>query len=136
VSHSHRFLIGPPLLIISVFCFIFVLMQPHVPTQVLPSASSHPVPTSGKADSSVSPISLDGHPTLTKLTPAPLITDQTDSATATSITNSPSATTSSPQLSNTSTTGLQAGSPNNQKTNSSGKQLQTQVQDLIYKLTR
>lgn len=32
-STSHIFLIGPPLLIISAFCFSYVLMQPHATSQ-------------------------------------------------------------------------------------------------------
>jgi hypothetical protein len=39
VNDSHRLLLGPPLLIALLFCFSFVLLQPHPSRQLNPSAS-------------------------------------------------------------------------------------------------
>lgn len=121
--NSHSFLIGPPLLVILMFCFAFVILRPQTPSHVQPVASTHPTVSSGTTQSPLPDIPYNSQPTLMQLT--------TDGTTATS---PPTAGVTGLQLSNTSAGNLQAARPNNQKTGSGDKKLE--IQPLIYKLLR
>lgn len=110
MTNSHRFLIGPPLVVISVFCFAFVLIQPHASTQFRPTASSHPKLPAGTSRTPVPILTYNNQPALTQLTPAAL--PSADKVTALTI---PLANVGR-QLSNTGTTKLRVISSSNQKT--------------------
>jgi hypothetical protein len=125
MTSSHRFLIGPPLLIVSVFCFAFVLMQPHASGTAQPTASSHTTPQSNNAQVDLPPIPTDSQPSLTKLTPGPTVTETTAAATPT---------TTAPKLSSAPTANSQSTSPNNQMTVNGNVKLKVQLNYLLNSL--
>ncbi|HZL07978.1 MAG TPA: hypothetical protein VFC50_02185 [Candidatus Dormibacteraeota bacterium] len=116
-ANSHRFLIGPPLFLVSLFCFAFVLMHPHDNAQA-GTAASQPAATSiAKAKPSLPVANLpkvsQAQPVI--ITPNPVTTDPM--ATSTANTTSNLSTTASQSSSSTgSTANPQSAKENNQTT--------------------
>jgi phage-related tail fiber protein len=112
MATSHRFLIGPPLFVISLFCFGFVLMHPHNPIPAGAATSSHSsLQVSNKTEATVTQASQAN---LQKLSPAPLNSSTVSVTAGTSVSSTGSA---ASQASNTGATAtLQSASPNNQTT--------------------
>jgi cytoskeletal protein RodZ len=132
-DHSHRFLIGPPLFVISLFCFGFVLMQPHHSTQDQ-TASSHPA--SKNTSTKLPPIQSASPASLTKLSQDSTASDTTQaSTTSSSSSTTASSTTNTPVAKTTATATLQAGTSNSQPANSSpAKPIVTKVTSLVNSL--
>jgi hypothetical protein len=140
-ASSHRFLIGPPLVVVSLFCFGFVLMQPHDIIQIKAASSNNSTLSSG---TSHNPTTLPNaaQASLPKLeqepvagNPSPTLSTSTDSVSTSSPSTSKTANT--PQLSSKlSATGLQGGGSNSQPATegSSPKTLTTNVTFLINSL--
>jgi hypothetical protein len=134
MENSHRLMIGPPLFIISLFCFGFVLMQPHHSSQSQANASSRTTPKTNSAK--LPPLENASPASLTKLSQDTTVSDNTTAATTpTSLSTSASSTTGTPVSKTTATTTLQAGSSNHQPvTNTSSKPLVTKVTSLVNSL--
>jgi preprotein translocase subunit SecG len=115
MSSSHRFLIGSPLLIISVFCFAFVLMQAHASTRVGTAFSGHSTTLSGDARSGLPPISSSSKPALSKLTSGSTVINPILVAATAPVSVTP--VNASPQLSSSGATALQPAEPNHQTVN-------------------
>ncbi len=110
IQGSHTLLLGPPLFIISLFCFGLVLVQPTPPPQIRKTASRQSAAQSVKQGhaqpkSQISHISNADIPKVAAEPAAP--TPAPPPKPAASIT-------SSPQASNASLTSLQSAKPNNQ----------------------
>jgi hypothetical protein len=117
-ANSHRFLIGPPLFVVSLFCFAFVLMQPHNQSQAKTAAASHPlIPSTNSSQPALSQSSQADLPKLSQeqpmtVTPAPTATGLTTTPMSTI---SPTLSTTGSQSSNTGgTASLQPAKPNSQ----------------------
>lgn len=133
MANSHRFLIGPPLFVISLFCFGLVLMQPHPSTQAKTTASNHSSLPVSKTQASLSDTS---QASLQKLSQEPVITAQSSTATAVSnpAVTSTLSTTATSQASNAgagAVTSLQAASPNNQTASNKTQVLKTTVTNIV-----
>lgn len=71
VRGSHAALIGPPLLIAMVFCFSFVLLQPHKPSGAAPAASNTSTPIKTVAQPQLPALSFAPVEVLTPIAAAP-----------------------------------------------------------------
>ncbi len=116
IQGSHTLLIGPPLFIISLFCFGLVLLQPAPPPLVRKTASRHST-TRSQAQSKAQ-IPLVNNADLPKLTKEPV------TAVPAAVPKPTTPITPSPQVSNAPITSLQSATPNNQ-TKPSGIDLKT-----------
>lgn len=98
----HSYLIGPPLIIISAFCFGLVLMQPH-PSYQTPISAAHPAAAYvSNPQPSLTALSFDTQ------TPLPVITMTPPSN------NSPADSTATPQTTGASPLNLQSDNSNSQ----------------------
>lgn len=133
--NSHRFLIGPPLVVVSLFCFAFVLMQPHNQTQAGTAAASHPViPTASSTQPALLQSSQANLPKLSQAqpvisSPVPVTTDPT--TTPASNPTSTLSTTASQSSSTGAAASLQSAKPNHQ---AGGNLLKSNVDSLIKSL--
>lgn len=119
--NSHRFLIGSPLLVILVFCFVFVMLGPPTSSHGHPIASKGVTASSDTAKSPLPDLPYGGQPAFTKLMTDIPAGEPDQSAATTPMTATISATaTVNPQA----------------KDSHRGEvRLKAQVQPFIYKLT-
>lgn len=80
-SNSHRFLVGPPLVVISLFCFGFVLVHPHGTHSV----SSHPLSSRSSQRKILQESTGTNH--IDKLNEAPSSSSPASSSSSSSITS-------------------------------------------------
>ncbi len=105
---SHNALIIPPLAVILVSCFIFVLVQPNAPKNTGPAASSHTKQSQSKPQAA---LPMAQNTPLPTLEPTVLVDQASASA------GSDTRNTMSPQSATATTSSLQAANANNQKSN-------------------
>ena len=74
MTSSHRFLIGPPLLIVAAFCFVFVLVKPQTSTRTEHAASNQSIPRYSSSRTKLPTLHTDNQTSLTKLMPEPAAT--------------------------------------------------------------
>jgi hypothetical protein len=131
-ANSHRFLIGPPLFVVSLFCFAFVLMHPQNNAQAGTAASQSTGTSATNSKPALSPANLpkvsQAQPVI--ISPAPETTNQ---MTTPAQNTSSNLSTNSSQSSNTgSTANPQLAKENNQTTDNN--QFRITVNSLINSL--
>lgn len=125
-ASSHRFLIGPPLFVVSLFCFAFVLMQPHNPAQAKTAAASQ---AAAGSFSNKPSLSQPSQTTLPKLSQEPVMPSPTPvTASATASASSSALSTTSQAAGSAATTSLQSAKPNNNQT--AGNQLKINLNNV------
>lgn len=102
--YTHNMLIVPPLAVILVSCFIFVLVQSPVPAKVAPTASTGSTPTLNQPRSILPMAQVSTLPTL-----EPVVTIDKNSSSVGSSIN-----TTTPQPTTSASSSLQSATSNNQ----------------------